>query len=487
MSLKTRLLLTVSSVALFISLFTIGVFVFITFLHIQERVDRIYEDTTRTMSFIQKTLSRNSREVILELENCPHRNADNYIILTEKGLLLGRVRDCTFFGTDFREAVKFTSTVNGMDWFIMYSRDLLRRFSDGDPEFIDRFIDGKNAVPDYIVEGLFNLRLVQRSRGIMGYELVDNFRTLLIDYPVVVQGLHSVGKVVFVKDFSPILKEIVFTPILFIAYSVSIVVILSVILFLIFNRIVGDILFLRRLTARFKESDFSQVKELSEALRKTKVRDELFYLKRSILDMAYELENYVNRLKEEKDKFEEMAYTDPLTGLSNRRFFMKEAEHFFQYAQRYGEPVSLMMIDIDDFKKINDTYGHDVGDLVIKRLADVIRNNTRRSDIPARFGGEEFIILLPTTDVEGAVLVAERIRKEFKSSGVPLNGETVITTVSIGVASMSEGDSLEDLIKKADEALYRAKRTGKDKVVVFRDKEEHLTEDSQVHGSRGSQ
>ena len=487
MSLKTRLLLTTFSVALFMSILTVGVFFFLIFFHIDERVDKIYEDSTRTMSFIQKTLARNSREIILELENCPPRDTDNYLILTEKGLLLGRVRNCTFLGTDFKEAVRFTATVNGMNWFIMYSRDLLQRFAEGDPEFFDRFIDGKKAVPDYIVEGAFRLRLVQIAKHIAGYEIVDNFRTLLIDYPIVVQGAHPVGRVVFVKDFTPILEEVLLTPAIFIAYSLSLVLILSVALFLIFNKIVRDILFLRKLTAKFKESDFSQVRELSEALRKTKTRDELFYLKRSILDMAYELENYMNRLKSEKEKFEEMAYTDPLTGLSNRRFFMKEAEHFFEYARRYGEPISLIMLDIDDFKKINDTYGHDVGDLVLKRLADVIRSNTRKSDIPARFGGEEFIILLPTTNTEGALLVAERIRRDFKSSGVRLNGDVVMTTVSIGLATLTEEDSLDELIKKADEALYRAKRTGKDKVVVFTDTEGSLLQDSQVHGSQGSQ
>ncbi len=458
------------------SVITLVIFIVLLMYHLNSKVDSLYNDTTKTMSFIQKTLAKNSREVVRELKECPERDYDNYMILEEEGILLGRVRNCMFFGTRFSEAVGFTASVNGMDWFIMYSRDLLERYTNNDREFLDRFLKGKRGDEDYIVEGSFSLRLVRIAKRMAGYKVIDTYRTMLIDYPILLKGDLSIGKVVFVKDFTPVLLETILTPAVFIFYSISLVAILSTILLLLFNRIVKEILFLREATAKFKEKDFSEIQEINEMVKKTRSRDELFYLKRSILDMAQELEATLNQLKSERDQFEEMAYTDPLTGLANRRFFMKEAEQFFQYARRYNEPITLIMLDIDDFKLINDTHGHDVGDKVLKNLAQVIRNNIRKSDIAARYGGEEFIILLPSTDENGALLVAERIRQDFKNTSVSINGESVSTTVSVGIATMGESNEFEELIKKADSALYEAKKQGKDKVVVFKDEREELQE-----------
>jgi two-component system cell cycle response regulator len=173
------------------------------------------------------------------------------------------------------------------------------------------------------------------------------------------------------------------------------------------------------------------------------------------------------RLTRERRQMELQAAHDPLTGLYNRRTFEERFTHEFARTQRYGRPLSILMIDIDDFKKINDQYGHDQGDVVIKSVARVLGERMRKSDISARFGGEEFIVLLPEVPLEGALQAGEKIRQEI--SGLkfePPTANPFAATVSIGAASTSLR-SYEDghaVIKDADLALYKAKRSGKNKV-----------------------
>ncbi len=444
-----------------------------------DNISRIYENVAKTFTYIQKTLAQNSDEVMIDLKTCRSNRAKNYIVLTPEGLFIGRVEDCKFYGTSYLEAVNFTAKVNNLKWFIAYDRNVLIRYAERELEFLDRFIKNRVILEDMIIEGDFDPQIVSEINLSTGYKLVNGYKTLIMDFPILVENSIPVGRVVFVKDFSSVLKDILFTPVIFFSYTLILVVTLSSVLFFLFNRIVKDISFLRNMTYKFKEGDFSDIPKLNEMLRKTKSRDELFYLKRAILTMAQELESLINQLQSERDKLEELAYTDPLTGLNNRRFFLEEAKRMIEYAKRYKEPMSLIMLDIDNFKKINDEYGHDVGDIVLRELAEIIKKNTRSSDISARFGGEEFVILLPRTNEERAFLVAERIRQNFKRSKVQVDGREVETTVSIGVATLEEEDSIENLIKKADEALYEAKRSGKDKVVVFTDREEYQEQDLQ--------
>jgi diguanylate cyclase (GGDEF)-like protein len=164
----------------------------------------------------------------------------------------------------------------------------------------------------------------------------------------------------------------------------------------------------------------------------------------------------------------EQAVTDDLTGLSNKRRFRELLEKEAARAQRFGHDLSLLMLDIDDFKRINDTHGHLQGDEVLRRIAAALDTESRGVDEPARYGGEEFAIALPETGLEGALEVAERIRTRIASQEVPLlDGEgSVGITASIGAATMSgEPDDIEGLIAAADAALYEAKAAGKDRVV----------------------
>jgi len=471
MSLRSKLIASIVAISFLLSILTVFIFALLTYMHVNSRVEEVYSTVSRTYSYILKTLAHESTEVRFEIEGCRPRRANTYILLREEGLFVGRVRDCVFYGTSFREVVDFTVNINDIEWFIVYERDILERFSEKKPEFFDRFIKDRIVTGDKVIEGRYDPKILSKLDNMTGYQLTNGYSKLLMDFPILVENSLPVGRVVFVKDLSPVLKNALITPALLFGYTLILVITLSSTIFFLFDRIVKDISMLREVAYKFKELDFSEVEKLSEILRKEKRRDELFYLKRAVLTMAQELEALITQLQSEKDKLEELAYTDPLTGLSNRRFFLEEMKRVLEAAKRYNEPLTVMILDVDNFKRINDEYGHDVGDMVLKKLADVIRNNIRSSDIAARWGGEEFVIALPKTDEKGALMVAERIRQEFKRSKVKINGEEVGTTVSIGVASFEEGYDLDRLIKEADEALYEAKRTGKDKVVIRR--EEH--------------
>ncbi len=164
-----------------------------------------------------------------------------------------------------------------------------------------------------------------------------------------------------------------------------------------------------------------------------------------------------------------LSVIDGLTQLYNRRFIMELFKTEFNKTSRYNLNLSLLMIDIDDFKKINDTYGHLSGDLVLKKLSAIIKNSLRSVDLPGRYGGEEFILILPETDKLSAVNVAERIREQVqKYRFKTMNGEPLTVTISLGLGEYKdlENKSNElELIKIADSRLYKAKRTGKNKVV----------------------
>jgi two-component system cell cycle response regulator len=173
--------------------------------------------------------------------------------------------------------------------------------------------------------------------------------------------------------------------------------------------------------------------------------------------------------EDEKTQLKKLAITDFFTGIFNVRYFYHRLIEEFSRSERYGLPISCLMIDIDFFKKINDTYGHKIGDLVLKEFALQLKRRSRKSDLLARYGGEEFIMMLPQTAGQGAVAEAERLRQmiralKFKS----LKGKIGIT-VSIGVATFPHENitNHDKLISAADDALYEAKHGGRDRVVVF--------------------
>ncbi|MCX7305355.1 MAG: PleD family two-component system response regulator [Hyphomicrobiales bacterium] len=163
----------------------------------------------------------------------------------------------------------------------------------------------------------------------------------------------------------------------------------------------------------------------------------------------------------------EMAVTDPLTGLHNRRYLDSHLQTLFERATSRRRPLSLMITDIDRFKSVNDAFGHDGGDEVLREFARRLRKNVRGIDLACRFGGEEFVVVMPDTDASVAEAVAERVRAEIANKLFTVGNEAVAVTVSVGVSSLKGGlDSVTDLLKRADVALYEAKNSGRNKVVA---------------------
>jgi len=178
---------------------------------------------------------------------------------------------------------------------------------------------------------------------------------------------------------------------------------------------------------------------------------------------------YADRLRHSLQLSLEMAITDQLTGLFNRRYMSRHLGTLISNAANTGKPVSFLILDIDFFKKINDTYGHDVGDDVLREFANRVSHNVRGIDLACRYGGEEFVVVMPDTDMTFAYMVAERLRQSvadipFKISVPPCQ---LTVTISIGVtASEGSADTAEALLRRADQALYRAKRDGRNRVVA---------------------
>jgi diguanylate cyclase (GGDEF)-like protein len=181
------------------------------------------------------------------------------------------------------------------------------------------------------------------------------------------------------------------------------------------------------------------------------------------------------QLRRAQKELEERSITDGLTGLKNRRFFDERIVEEYRRAQRYSDPVSLMMIDLDLFKDVNDHHGHPVGDLVLREAAQLIRGTIRDPDICARYGGEEFAVILPKTHLSGALVVAERVWRELgaKAYQVPADApggpRELHVTASIGIAFYPSKDisSAELLLRYADEALYQAKRAGRNTICLY--------------------
>jgi diguanylate cyclase (GGDEF)-like protein len=171
------------------------------------------------------------------------------------------------------------------------------------------------------------------------------------------------------------------------------------------------------------------------------------------------------------EKIQQLAETDELTRTNNRRQLFALGEQEFNHAKRYQQPMSVLMLDIDDFKQINDKYGHATGDVVLHNLAQFCQQNIRDADILGRYGGEEFVIILPSTDLEHGSELAERLRAHIESNSIPTKITPIQITISVGVVEVtSETPNLAALIDQADTALYQAKKKGKNRVEGYQNK-----------------
>lgn len=177
-----------------------------------------------------------------------------------------------------------------------------------------------------------------------------------------------------------------------------------------------------------------------------------------------------SRVVQYQQHLEHQTHIDSLTGLFNRRAFEKKILEEFERAVRYHHPISMLILDIDNFKSINDTYGHHGGDAALVKIAETLRGKTRRSDFPARFGGEEFVLVLPETDHESALLAASKIHEEIRSCTFGTPAKPFALTVSIGLSSTSlkPYSDWKQMLDDADRALYSAKHNGKNRVETHR-------------------
>ena len=187
---------------------------------------------------------------------------------------------------------------------------------------------------------------------------------------------------------------------------------------------------------------------------KVNIENEIGSLSKSLNKMAHQIEQDIDQLKR-------MAATDELVGISNRRAFIKSLALELERSHRYEVPLSLLMLDVDNFKLFNDTYGHCIGDNVLKTICKVSQLALRENDIMGRIGGEEFAFILPTTEIDSALIVAERIRIAVETSSIMVNDEKLKITVSIGASQLIKGDDVSIFLNRADVAMYKAKNNGR--------------------------
>lgn len=195
----------------------------------------------------------------------------------------------------------------------------------------------------------------------------------------------------------------------------------------------------------------------------SRVQQELLELTDEYAQKERELARAHRQLAEYAERLEELSLTDALTGLPNRRQFDAIMRHDFELAVRDDQPLSVLMIDLDHFKWVNDTYGHQHGDAVLKAVAATLSEWARDADLVARWGGEEFVVLSPSTDSEGATTLGERLRRAVEAIRLD---DGPGATITVGVAARRDNESADDLLGRADRALYRGKADGRNRVVL---------------------
>ena len=183
-----------------------------------------------------------------------------------------------------------------------------------------------------------------------------------------------------------------------------------------------------------------------------------------LIGKVEEMEQETHKVKAHMEEERLRARTDPLTGLPNRAAYDEHMEQEYERWSRYSTPFTVVVCDLDLFKRVNDTYGHLAGDKVLRLVAKVITKNIRVTDFVARYGGEEFVIMLPSTSVDEAVVAMEKLRTSMESSPFNFHGKPVGITMSFGITDIRDGDSMDDVFSRADEALYQAKENGRNQV-----------------------
>jgi diguanylate cyclase (GGDEF)-like protein len=195
-------------------------------------------------------------------------------------------------------------------------------------------------------------------------------------------------------------------------------------------------------------------------------------LTRQLRKLSRISDGYQQELKGLNEALKRSSHTDYLTGLANRRDMMDRLKAELSRAKRGRLALTLLMVDVDHFKSINDTYGHETGDRVLRAIADTMRATLRQYDVCSRWGGEEFLVMLPGTGLKDGAIVAEKLREQVSSIGLEHEGNLLSATISLGLACYRRGEPLTGLLQRADEAMYEAKRLGRNQVAVEPDPED---------------
>jgi len=266
-------------------------------------------------------------------------------------------------------------------------------------------------------------------------------------------------------------------------------ILFSIFVFFWAKRLISPIVLLTKVAKNMSEGKLQGDEDLPHINR----NDEVGLLAKAFHEMSFRLADSYKELKElnesleerikdrtkdleeSKDELKFLVSIDPMTKLYNRRYFSEMAEEMFGVNKRKHTNVSLILLDIDNFKNVNDMYGHHIGDEVIIAVANILMDNTRKSDIVCRYGGEEYIIILPDTGMESSMKIAHNIRQLVEDTVIKLPKKKELSvTISIGVsmANMIVDNDIEIAINKADNAMYEAKRSGKNRVVMYKEKYE---------------
>jgi len=230
------------------------------------------------------------------------------------------------------------------------------------------------------------------------------------------------------------------------------------IIILIFNWLFTKMDEINIILENIEHKNFNKIPE------KVEEKDELDSYKNSLIEVSQEIQSYISLLSDEVEKFSKKAYIDGLTKAFNRMFLEENQKEIVLKSIIKKSPLSVIMLDIDDFKKVNDTYGHDIGDLVLIELVHTIQKLLRKNDYLIRYGGEEFVIILQDTEIDSAVKVAEKIREEIEKIEITTPKNNFHFTISLGISHLINEEKLCNIIKRADEKLYKAKRNGKNRV-----------------------
>lgn len=216
-----------------------------------------------------------------------------------------------------------------------------------------------------------------------------------------------------------------------------------------------------------RDKEFISLTNYLIALGISNAQENIEKLKIANLELEDKVIQRTKKLEDIQHKLIEQANCDPMTNLYNRRYFNDISKNLISISKREKTDLSVMIMDIDNFKNINDTYGHDIGDKVIIFVANTLLETARQSDVSVRFGGEEFVILLPNTSYKSAQILAEKIRKNIEEAQMDINNNILTFTLSIGISQVNLDDlMIEDTLKRADMALYDAKSSGKNRINI---------------------